>query len=446
MRRTHLAFGFVLIGLWAVVLESMAVTVALPAIASDFAIPASTATWVVGMSQFIIVALLLPMAALGEAIGIRRLYVIGLLVFAVMSVACILTPSFAALVIARAFQAVGTAAVMSINFALARVLYPSKSLGTAIGIMATSVAIATTAGPALAGVLLEISGWRAVFLLMLVCSVIGGIGAAILLPPNQPSNRRYDLQDAVLVALTLVCVLYVLNGLAAGWSRGMIAAAAIGAIAGFVRLTRVSRGKVGAVFPLDLLALPVFNLSVVAAIFAFAAQSVGFIFLPFYLVLDAGLSPMDMAIVLSVWPFSTALLAPVLGWMSDRLPAGPIGAVGLFVFAAGFVLLALMPPDVGAAGVALRLAACGIGFAAFQTPNNRLVMLSAPPDRSGAASGVISLARQFGRALGTAIAAVLLAAAPAGATTAMTVAAGLALVGATAAVLRARAIRDRTAH
>jgi len=443
--RTHLAFGFVLVGLWSVVLESMAVTVALPAIALDFAIPSARATWVMGMSQFIIVALLLPMASLGEAIGIRRLYLAALLIFSIATVACIIAPSFEALVVARAFQAAGTAGVMSVNFALARALYSNKHLGTAIGAMATSVAIATSGGPALSGVLLELGGWRWIFALMLTFSVIGYVGGAVLLPPNKTSGRQFDAKDAVLVALTFSCILYVLNGLANGWTMWSIAVAALASVAGFVLLARVSRGKVGAVFPLDLLELPVFNLSVFAAIFAFAAQSLAFILLPFYLILGVGLSPIEMALVLSVWPFSTALLAPILGWMSDRIPAGPVGAVGLIIFAFGFILLATMPQHTSAIGIALRLVTCGVGFAAFQTPNNRLVMLSAPRDRSGAASGVISVARQFGRAIGTAIAAIILTASPDMATpTAMNFAAGLALLGAVAAVVRAVAIRDRT--
>jgi DHA2 family multidrug resistance protein-like MFS transporter len=442
--RTHLAFVFVLIGLWSGVLESVAIVVALPVIAQDFAISAAQATWVMGMSQFIIVALLLPMASLGETIGIRRLFLAALLFFSITTVACIVAPSFDALVVARAFQAVGTAGIMSVNFALARMLYPKKNLGTAIGVLATSVAVATTAGPALSGVLLELSGWRSVFAMMLVCSVIGYVGGTALLPPNKPSGRKFDTKDAVLVALTLGCVLYVLNGFANGWPRVSMAVASAVAAAGFVYLMRVSHKKAGAVFPLDLLALPVFNLSVAASIFAFAAQSLGFILLPFYLIFGAGLSPIEMAIVLSVWPFSTALLAPALGWMSDRIPPGPIGAAGLFIFAFGFFFLAIMPQDTGSLGIALRLVTCGVGFAAFQTPNNRLVMLSAPLDRSGAASGVISLARQFGRALGTAISAFVLAATPVMVTTStMNIAAGLAFIGALAALVRAVVIRER---
>lgn len=442
--KAHLAFAAVLVAVWAIVLESTAVNVALPFMAREFDVTAATATWIVGMSQFIIVALLLPMASLGETIGYRRLFLSGMLLFSIASVACILATSFNTLVIARAVQSVGTAATMSLSFAMARTIYADKNLGAAIGILATAVAIASSGGPAIAGLLMELSGWRAVFGLMLVCSAFGFIGGSFLLPPNQPSGRRYDIQGSVLVALTLACVLYVLNGFANDWPMWSILACAIASGVGFTVLIRVSRGKAGAVFPLDLLALPVFSLSVIASVCAFSAQFVGFVLLPFYLSLGLGFSPVEMALVLSVWPFATAILAPVLGWASDRIPAGPLGAVGLTVFAIGFFLLAAMPEDAGTLGITLRLAICGIGFAAFQTPNNRLVMLSAPRDRSGAASGMISLARQFGRALGTAIAAFTLASIPASQVlSALNLAGVLALAGALATVGRAVALRDK---
>lgn len=441
---THFAFVTVLIAVWAIVLESTAVNVALPFIAADFDVSAATATWIVGMSQFIIVALLLPMASLGETIGYRRLFLSGMLLFSIASVGCILAPSFNALVAARAVQAVGTAATMSLSFAMARTIYADRNLGAAIGILATAVAIASSGGPAIAGFLLEFSGWRGVFGLMLACSTLGFVGGSLLLPPNKPSDRRFDIKSSVLVALTLACVLYVLNGFANDWSLWSITAAAGASVLGFIVLTRTSKGKEGAVFPLDLLALPVFSLSVIASICAFSAQFLGFVLLPFYLLLGVGFSPVEMALVLSVWPASTAILAPILGWASDRIPAGPLGAAGLFIFALGFFLLAAMPEDVTTLGIAARLAVCGIGFAAFQTPNNRLVMLSAPRNRSGAASGMISLARQFGRALGTAIAAFTLASIPAsGALSAMKIAGILALAGALATVVRAVALRDR---
>jgi len=143
-----------------------------------------------------------------------------------------------------------------------------------------------------------------------------------------------------------------------------------------------------------------------------------------------------MALTLSVWPAATAIMAPVLGRLSDRIPTGPVGGIGLAIFAFGFVLVAGAEPETSPLSFALRLALCGIGFALFQTPNNRLIMLSAPQDRSAAASGTLSLARQVGRACGTAVAALVLLQSPTPSLSALLIAAAVAALGAAASFAR----------
>ena len=435
--RSTLAFIAILFSVAATVLESMAVSVALPAISADFDVSASGATWVIAISQFVIVALLLPMAALGEVVGYRRVFLTSLSVFCISTLACFLAPSFSVLVVARAVQAVGTAGAMSLGFAMARLVFPDGRIGTAVGIIAATVAISSSIGPAVAGLILVAFDWRGVFALMLVFSLFAVIFGALTLPPNQPSNKPYDYPDAALVAFVLAALLWWINGLANGWPGATLFPAALIAVVGMVLIVRRSRGKPSPVFPVDLLARPTFALSIAASICAFVAQSIGFILLPFYLIFGAGMNALEMALTLSVWPAATAVLAPVLGRFSDRISAGPAGAAGLLIMAAGFLWLAFLDKDASAVEIAVRFAVCGVGFALFQTPNNRLIILSAPRERSGAASGSLSLARQIGRAIGTAIAAYVLATGtPSTSLEAMMIGAILAVLGATLSFAR----------
>jgi hypothetical protein len=193
-----------------------------------------------------------------------------------------------------------------------------------------------------------------------------------------------------------------------------------------------SRGALSPVFPVDLLERPVFALSICASVLAFTAQALGFILLPFYLIYGAGMAELQMAIIMSVWPAATAVLAPVLGRYANDIPAGATGAAGLFLMALGFVFIAQITDTTSMVDIALRFMMCGIGFAVFQTPNNRLLMLSAPKERSGAASGSLSIARQFGRATGTAIATFALWAGPPVSLDAMLIAAAITTLGALA--------------
>ena len=189
-------------------------------------------------------------------------------------------------------------------------------------------------------------------------------------------------------------------------------------------------------FPVDLFAGPVFSLSILASVCAFMAQSLGFILLPFYLLYGAGMTEWQMALTVSVWPAATAIVAPILGRLSDRIPTGPVGGIGLGVLALGFVLVAGAGPETSSLSLSLRLTLCGIGFALFQTPNNRLIMLSAPRSRGAAAGATLSLARQIGRAGGTAIAALALLQSPTPSLSTLLIAAAVAGVGAVASFAR----------
>lgn len=432
-----LALLALLCSVCATALESMAVSVTLPAIARDFDIPASTATWVMGAAQFVIVVLLLPMAALGEVLGHRRLLLTSLGVFCLASAACMVAPGFWAVAAGRGLQAIGTAGAMSLGFAMLRSIFSDERLGTAIGIVAATVAVASSVGPAVAGFILTVASWREVFGLLVAISLIALIFGSIALPHVPPSGGRYDSAGALLVTAMLTALLIVVNGIANGWPLPLLIVSAM-AFAAFLALVLTrSRGAAAPVFPVDLFARPIFATSITASVCAFTAQTLGFILLPFYLLYGAGMNELQMALTLSVWPAVTAVLAPILGRFAHRLPAGPTGAIGLAVLAAGFVMISQTGETGSPVGMAIRLGLCGAGFALFQTPNNRLIMLSAPRNRSGAASGTLSLARQFGRAIGTALAALVLAAAATPSLNAMLLAAAMAAIGAAASAARA---------
>ncbi len=439
--KATLALIALLCSVCSTVLESMAVSVALPAMSRDLAVSAATVTWIMGASQLMIVALLLPMASLGEVVGYRRVLLISLAVFSSASLVCMLAPSFPTLVAARMLQAIGSAGAMSLGFAMLRSVFSDARLGFAIGLMAATVAITSSLGPTISGLIISVASWREVFGLMVATSLAALVLGAFAWPSVAPSGRRFDLTGAALVAGMFVAALTVINGVANGWPVPVLGAAALAFALVLLAVLARSRGAAAPVFPVDLLARPVFTLSICASICAFTAQTLGFILLPFYLLFGAGWAELQMAATLSVWPAATAILAPIIGRLADRFPAGPTGAAGLAVLSVGFILIARIDQMATPLDIAARLAICGIGFAVFQTPNNRLIMLSAPRDRSGAASGSLSLARQFGRAIGTAIAAFALLVNPAVSLDAMLAAAAIAALGAVASLGRTWAAR-----
>lgn len=434
---TKFAFVAILCSTATTALEGSVISIGLPGISEYFDVSAAQATWVMAMSQFVIVALMLPMAALGDIFGHRRVFLLSYSIFAAAALVCVLAPSFEVLIAARAVQAIGTAGAMSLGFALARTVFSDKTLGTAIGLMAATVALTGSLGPTVAGLILEVFNWRGIFGLMLALSFIAIFAGALTLPKSAPSGKPYDFVGAGIVAVTIAALLCCINGFANAWPVMVLAVGGLVAVIGSIIMVRRSLRSASPVFPVDLLARPIFSLSIMASICAFIVQSIGFVFLPFYLILGAGLGPFEMALTMSVWPATTAIIAPIVGRVSASIPAGPAGAVGLTTLAIGFALMSTLSGEVGAVQIAIYFAICGAGFAIFQTPNNRVIMLSAPKARSGAASGSLSLARQFGRAAGIAFAAFILAhGGNTGSLEAMKIGAVIAVIGAAFSLVR----------
>jgi DHA2 family multidrug resistance protein-like MFS transporter len=177
---------------------------------------------------------------------------------------------------------------------------------------------------------------------------------------------------------------------------------AVALIAGTVFVAR-ERRMAQPILPLDLLRLPVFRLSFVISITSFAAQNMGFVAIPFYLDDTLGYSAHHTGFLLTPWPLMTAVSAPIAGRLSDRFPPHYIAALGLLIFAIGWASIALLPAAPHEFDLIWRFGLCGMGFGMMQSPNNRVIIGSAPPDRSGGASGLQSLGRLLGQCLGAVI-------------------------------------------
>ena len=160
--------------------------------------------------------------------------------------------------------------------------------------------------------------------------------------------------------------------------------------------------------PVDLFRRPVFALSVATAICAHAAQLIAFVTLPFYFQYVGGMSPIEIGVVITPWPAALVIMAPIAGRLADRHSAGLLGGFGLAVMTLGLLLVLFMPEPPTRIDIAWRLAVCGIGFGFFQSPNNRLMISSAPRDRAGAGSGMLSTSRLLGQTTGSALVALVL--------------------------------------
>jgi DHA2 family multidrug resistance protein-like MFS transporter len=386
------------------VLDGSITNIALPSIASDLHIQPAESIWVVNAYQLAITISLLPLASLGDIYGYRRVYGWGVTIFTVASLACALSASLPMLAIARVIQGFGAAGLMSVNTALVRFIFPRAELGRGMGINGLVVSVSAAAGPSLAAAILTVAPWPYLFFINVPIG-IAAIAMIRTLPATPLATHRFDWRSACLNAAMFGLFIAGVDGIGHGQSAPLVMAELAAAAAIGVVFVRSQFGMRAPILPVELFAIPAFSLSVLTSVCSFVAASMAFVSMPF-LFEAGGLSTVDTGLLITPWPVTAAIMAPIAGRLSDRIPAGKLGGLGLLLLGLGLFAVANIPANPAWWNVAWRMAMCGGGFALFQAPNNRLLIASTPRARSGAGSGVLSSARLLGQTLGAALVAV----------------------------------------
>lgn len=429
----------IVLGLTMAVLDGAIANVALPTIATDLNASPASSIWIVNAYQIAIVIALLPLSFLGDMVGYRRIYKIGLVVFTITSLICALSRSLEMLTLARVAQGLGGAALMSVNTALIRLIYPKRQLGRGMGINSFVVAVSSAAGPTIAAAILSLASWQWLFLINVPLGIISVFLAIRFLPPNSSASKitRFDLPSAMMNALTFGLLITALGGFAQGQSGYLVLAEVIAMlIIGFFFVRRQLRMPVP-LLPVDLLRIPIFSLSICTSICSFCAQMLAMVSLPFFLQTVIGRSEVETGLLLTPWPLATMVMAPLAGYLIEKVHAGLLGAMGLLIMACGLFGLALLPSSPSDLDIIWRMALCGAGFGLFQSPNNHTIVSSAPGHRSGGASGMLGTARLLGQSSGAALVALLFnLAGNSGTHTALLLAGSLAVIAAAISGLR----------
>ncbi len=420
------------------VIDGTIANVALPTIGQQLGISAADSIWIVNAYQLAIMVSLLSLSALGDVVGYRKVYIGGLMLFTVASVGCSLSGSLQTLVPARIMQGFGAAAITSVNTTLIRFIYPKARLGRGMGINATVVATSSVAGPTLAAGILSVADWPWLF----AVNVPIGLAALALsrrfLPENpvRVRDHRFDWRDAVMNALTFGLMMASVEGFSHGLDPRVLSLGVAALVVGFFFI----RGQLREPYPIlpfDLLRIPIFSVSVATSVCSFLGQMLAMVALPFYLQQACGYNDVETGLLLTAWPAVIMVMAPVAGLLVERVHAGLLGGTGLAMMAAGLFLLAFLPEHPTDFDIIWRLVLCGAGFGLFQSPNNSILIASAPPERSGSASGMLATARLVGQTTGAALMALLFHVVPENSTrTALLLAGGFAVTGAVVSLTR----------
>ena len=402
MPRRFWAIVTLMVSLAIASLDVTMANVALPAIAADLGIEPRKVVWVMITYNVTMLVTLLPLSALAERIGFRRMFVIGISLFMFWAIAVALSTSFTMLLVARAIQAVGTSMLMCMFGGLVRNIYPASQLGFGVSLNSLMVSVMAVLGPTVGAFIIEWLSWQWMFFLYIPACIATYFGVRFL-PDVPPVNRPFDWLACGLSALALGLFVIGLDLLVSstGWALGALV------VAGFagVLLYRRSRGQDAPVVPLDLLRVKPVAYAVGASATVFAGQTTAFVAFPFYLINGLGYGYAEVGILMGGWAIGSAIMAPVAGYLSDRYPVAILCGIGASFSAAGLLWIVLMPMGASLFITWLPMLAGGLGFGFFQSPNNRAMLGGAPRHRSGAAGGLQATTRVFGQSVGTALAA-----------------------------------------
>lgn len=432
--RRHLAIAVMLASLVLVVLDGAIANVALPSIAQALRVTPGASVWVLTAYQLGVVVALLPCAALGESLGGRRVFVGGIALFTAASALCALSPSLPALAGARFLQGIGGGAIMALGTMMLRFACPHRLMGRVIAWNAMAIALSSAAGPGVGAAILAMADWPLLFAINLP---IGGLVllAYRALPRLAGTGRPLDRGSAVLNAAMFVMVVIGTDMVVTRPAAASLLVA--GAVLCLVALIRRERTREAPLIPIDLLRDGSFRLAAIASVCCFTGQMMGLVALPFYLQHVLGQSIVATGAYMMPWPLAVMCAAPISARLAGRVPTAVLCAGGAVCLAVGLLLAGCWPMGHGLLPLVIGTAFAGAGFGIFQTANNRVLLLSAPKARSGAAGGAQGTARLLGQTVGS-VAMSLLFACAAPPQVGLAVGAGGALLAGLVSLLRRR--------
>jgi DHA2 family multidrug resistance protein-like MFS transporter len=433
----HLAVG---LAVMMSVMDGSIANVALPTIAREVHATPAASIWVVNAYQLSVCMSLLILGSLGDIYGYGRVYRACLALFTIASLGCALSHSLTGLAVARFIQGIGGAGMMGVTNAMLRGIYPRSQLAEGIGRNTLLVAISLALGPTVASFILSIAPWPWLFAVNVPIGIVTLLVAERSLPRFPGSAHPFDRRSAVLSALTFGLLVIGIDGLGHGEAPAGIAAELSAGIAGGILLIRRQKSIASPLLPVDLLRIRLFTLSVSTTFLASMAQLMAYVAIPFLFQHALGRSQVETGFLITPWPVMVGLVAPFAGRLARRFLPEQLAGFGLVIFAAGLILVALLPAGAGTFDIIWRMLLAGLGYGIFLPPNASTQIGSVPKQRSGGASTMGATGRVFGQAIGAALVAAVFGLHPQnGAELALFIAASIGIAGAFVSVLRTTA-------
>lgn len=404
-RREWLGLAVIALACVLYVMDLTVLHLAVPEISADLQPSSTQMLWIIDVYGFMVAGALITMGSLGDRIGRRRLLLIGAAAFGITSVLAAFATSAEMLILSRALLGLAGATLAPSTLSLIRSMFHDpQQRSTAIAIWIASFSAGAALGPVLGGVVLELLWWGAVFLLNVpVMVALLVLGPRLLPEYRDPDAGRADLSSAVLSLTAMLALVYGLKQVA---QDGATATALVSALAGVglgVVFVRRQRRLSDPLVDLSLFRIPAFSAALVTYGVGIFVVFGGFLFIPQYLQLVLGMTPLEAGLWTLPWALSFVVGANVTPVLARRIAPARLTGGGLVVAAVGFGLLLGIEPGSGLALIVASSIAFSLGMSPAITLTNDLIMGAVPEERAGAAAGISETASELGGALGIAL-------------------------------------------
>jgi EmrB/QacA subfamily drug resistance transporter len=393
-------------GLFMIMLDNTIVNVALPSIERSLHMSISSLEWIVTAYALTFAALLITGGKLGDLYGRRKMFIAGLVVFTLASLACGLAPSAGFLIGARAVQGIGAALMNPATLSIITATFPPKERGQAIGIWAGVSALALAIGPLVGGLIVDNINWHWIFYVNIPVGVVGIIVSRLVIAESRDTSHEQsiDLPGLVTSSGALLALSYALiEGNRHGWGSPEIVGLFVGAavlLAAFIRLELRQR--------LPMLDLGLFKIgafagaNIVAMLVSLGMFGV-FFFISLYVQNVLGYSPTKAGAIFLPMTILIILIAPIAGKLSDRIGSRWLMGAGMSILGVSLLLYQRIGLHTGFWSLLPQLVLGGVGMALTMSPMTSAAMASVPVDKAGVGSGVLNSFRQVGGSLGIAL-------------------------------------------
>ena len=374
-----------------------------PNMESDFQVSAVAIGWVITAYIITTAAMSVPFGKIADAKGRRKVMLVGVAGYAIISFCLVFVPTFPLMIVCRIIQGMFASMLFATNNAILISVYPPQKRGQMLGISISATYVGLAAGPVLGGLLNHNVGWRSIFAISAILAVIAFVLAFRGVPriPVEEGHKKPDILGNILFIAAIVVTLYGLSNLSSfkfGWLI-LLAGLVIGVL--FVLFERKVEDPVMRISMFT--KCKAFTFSNFAALLNYASTYAISYLMSIYLQMVKGFDSQVAGMIMVSMPLVQAIFTPYMGKLSDRVAPSKMASIGMGICAISLVIFATFGENTSLVVVIIALLIAGMGYAIFSSPNTNAILSLVRKEEYAVANSILSTMRTFGQSMSMAI-------------------------------------------